>query len=305
MDGEIGVESDPGKGSRFWFSFPADVLEPAKAPPARLLEGVRVLIAKDRAKSRTVLSAIVKRLGATVEAVSSGGDAISEMKTTPFDLLLVDAQMPGSDGFEVARCARTLPHPPEIVMMLGAANLHSEAGECRRLQVRQYLVKPVNESELANALHRALHCIEQETLPAAPALQREVHALTVLLAEDNAVNQKLASRLLQKMGHQVTLAANGEEAVRAHSAGRFDVILMDVQMPEMNGFEATTRIREREKTTGEHVPIIALTAHAIQGDRERCLEAGMDDYLSKPLSSAALGEKLEIIALRLPAIAAS
>ena len=189
-------------------------------------------------------------------------------------------------------------------MMLGAANLHSEAAECRRLGVRQYVVKPVNESELANALYRALHCIEQETLTAAPAPKREVHGLTVLLAEDNAVNQKLASRLLQKMGHQVTLAANGEEAVRAHSEGRFDVILMDVQMPEMNGFEATARIREREKITGDHVPIIALTAHAIQGDRERCLEAGMDDYLSKPLNSAALGEKLEIISMRLPAIAA-
>ncbi len=303
MDGEIGVESEPGKGSRFWFNLPADVLEPAKAPPARLLEGARVLIADDRAKLRTVLSAIVKRLGATVEVVSSGEDAISEMKRTPFDLLLVDAQMPGSDGFEVARCARRLPCPPEMVMMLGAANLHSEAGECRRLGVRQYVVKPVNESELANALHRALHCVEQETLTAAPAPKREVHALTVLLAEDNAVNQKLASRLLEKMGHQVTVAANGEEAVRAHLTAAFDVILMDVQMPEMNGFEATARIREREEITGEHVPIIALTAHAIQGDRERCLEAGMDDYLSKPLNSAALAEKLEIVALRLSAIA--
>lgn len=304
MDGEIGVESDPGKGSRFWFSLPVDVLEPAKAPTARLLERVRVLIADDRAKSGTILSAIVERLGATVRAVSSGEDAISEMKKTPFDLLLVDAQMPGTDGFAVARYARRLPRPPEIVMMLGAAELHSDAGECRRLGVRHYVVKPVNESELANALYRAFHCFEQETVTAAPAPQREVRALNVLLAEDNAVNQKLATRLLQKMGHQVTLAANGEEAVRAHSAARFDVILMDVQMPEMNGFEATERIREREKITGEHVPIVALTAHAIQGDRERCLEAGMDDYLSKPLNSSALTEKLENVAQRLPVIAA-
>jgi len=147
------------------------------------------------------------------------------------------------------------------------------------------------------------HGFEQEILTAAPAPQPKVRALTVLLAEDNAVNQKLATRLLQKMGHQVTLAANGEEAVRAHLTAAFDVILMDVQMPEMNGFEATARIREREEITGEHVPIIALTAHAIQGDRERCLEAGMDDYLSKPLNSAALAEKLEIVALRLSAIA--
>jgi signal transduction histidine kinase/CheY-like chemotaxis protein len=302
MDGEIGVESDAGKGSRFWFGFPADVLEPAKASAEGLLESVRVLIADDRAKSRTVLSSIVERLGAIVRIASSGEDAILEMKRTAFDLLLVDAQMPGPDGFAVARYARRLLRPPEIVMMLGAAELHSDAGECRRLGVRQYVVKPVNESELANALYRAFHCLEQESVTAAPASQREVRALNVLLAEDNVVNQKLATRLLQKMGHRVALAANGEEAVRAHSADRFDVILMDVQMPEMNGFEATARIREREKNTGEHVPIVALTAHAIQGDRERCLDAGMDDYLSKPLNSSALIEKLEHVAQKVPAI---
>jgi two-component system, sensor histidine kinase and response regulator len=165
-------------------------------------------------------------------------------------------------------------------------------------------VKPVNEIELTNALDRAFHGFEQETLTAAPAPQPKIRALTVLLAEDNAVNQKLATRLLQKMGHRVTLAANGEEAVRAHLTAVFDVILMDVQMPEMNGFEATARIREREKTTGEHVAIVALTAHAIQGDSERCLDAGMDDYMSKPLNSSALAEKLENVALRLPAIVA-
>jgi two-component system sensor histidine kinase/response regulator len=303
MDGEIGAESDPGKGSRFWFSLPVDVLEPALAPSARLLEGVRVLIADDNAKSRMILTAVVKRLGATVEAIASGKGAISEMKKIPFDLLLVDAQMPGADGFEVARYARRLPHPPEIVMMLGAAELHADAGECRRLGVRQYVVKPVNEVELANALLRAFQGFEQEPLSPAPAPQPKTRALTVLLAEDNAVNQKLATRLLQKMGHKVTLAANGEEAVRAHLTAAFDVILMDVQMPEMNGFEATARIREREKITGEHVAIIALTAHAIQGDSQRCLDAGMNDYLSKPLNYSALAEGLENVALRLPAIA--
>jgi CheY-like chemotaxis protein len=164
-------------------------------------------------------------------------------------------------------------------------------------------VKPVNEVELANALLRAFQGFEQEPLSPAPAPQPKTRALTVLLAEDNAVNQKLATRLLQKMGHKVTLAANGEEAVRAHLTAAFDVILMDVQMPEMNGFEATARIREREKITGEHVAIIALTAHAIQGDSQRCLDAGMNDYLSKPLNYSALAEGLENVALRLPAIA--
>jgi CheY-like chemotaxis protein len=184
-----------------------------------------------------------------------------------------------------------------MVMMLGASQLHADAGECRHLGVKQYVVKPVSEAELTMALHRALNGFGKEFPAALPPRQLEMRALNVLLAEDNAVNQKLATRLLQKMGHQVTVAANGEEAVRAYAAGRFDVILMDVQMPEMNGFEATAHIREHEQRTGEHVPIVALTAHAMQGDRDRCLDAGMDDYLSKPLNSIALAEKLASMSL--------
>jgi len=295
MDGEIGVESEPGKGSRFWFSLPADVLECADVSSSQFLDEVRVLIADDRAKSRSVLSAIVERLGATVRAVSSGDEAISAIKDTAFDLLLLDAQMPGADGFAAARYARKLPRPPEIVMMLGASELHSDAGECRQLGIEHYVVKPVSQNELATVLHRALSGFGKELRTPAPAPAREVRTLTVLLAEDNTVNQKLATRLLEKMGHRVSLATNGAEAVRAHAAGQFDLVLMDVQMPEMNGFEATARIREREKITGEHVPIVALTAHAIQGDRERCLAAGMDDYLSKPLNATALAQKLESV----------
>jgi CheY-like chemotaxis protein len=236
---------------------------------------------------------MVERLGGTVHVVPSGEEAISKLKETSFDLLLIDAQMPGQDGFEVVRFAQKLSRQPEIVMMLGASELHADAGECRRLGVEEYVVKPVNESDLKSALHRILNGIGKESPAAAPIPQSMVRRLTVLLAEDNFVNQRLAIRLLEKMGHSVTLAANGEEAVQAHAAGEFDVILMDVQMPEMNGFEATARIREREMKTGEHVSIIALTAHAIQGDRERCLTAGMDDYLSKPLNASALAEKLQ------------
>ncbi|MGA3187224.1 MAG: response regulator, partial [Bryobacteraceae bacterium] len=296
MDGEIGVESEPGKGSRFWFRLPVEVLESAEIAPVRLLDSVRVLIVDDNAKSRTLLRKLVERLGARVQTAASGKEAISVMRNVPFDLLLVDAQMPGSDGFEVARLARRLPQPPAIVMMLGASDVHSDAAECRRLGVQQYVVKPVTEAELSPALHRALHGLVQELTTPVPAPQTGIPAtapLTVLLAEDNVVNQKLATRLLEKMGHHVTLAADGVGAVRAHAVERFDLILMDVQMPEMNGFEATAHIREREKWTGEHVPIVALTAHAMQGDRDRCVAAGMDDYLSKPLSANLLAEKLE------------
>jgi signal transduction histidine kinase/DNA-binding response OmpR family regulator len=297
MDGEIGVESEPGQGSRFWFSLPVDVLEPFEAPPEHVLDGVRVLIADDNAKSRAILCELIARQGAIVQAVSNGRDAISATKETLFDLLLVDAQMPGSDGFEVARCALRLPRPPVIVMMLGASELHSDAAECRRLGVHQYVVKPVSEAELLPALQRALNGLGNDILvPALPQIGiASTGPLTVLLAEDNTVNQKLATRLLEKMGHRVTVAENGAEAVRAHAAGNFDLILMDVQMPEMNGFEATALIRDQEKRIGGHVPIVALTAHAIQGDRDRCLAAGMDDYLSKPLNANALAEKLESV----------
>jgi two-component system sensor histidine kinase/response regulator len=296
MDGEIGVNSEAGKGSRFWFSVPFDVLEHSAASSSRELEHVRVLVADHGTKTRALLTSTLKRRGAHVCAVSSGEEALSQMEEKRFDLLLMDAMMPGVDGFEVVRRARRLASPPETIMMLGAARLHLDAGECRRLGVKQYLVKPVNESELFAAVRRVLGGVGEEVPVVVPVGPSKTRALKVLLAEDNAVNQKLATRLLEKMGHFVTLAANGGEAVAAHAAEEFDVILMDVQMPEMNGFEATARIREREKRTGEHVQIVALTAHAIQGDRERCLGAGMDDYLSKPLSASALANKLEIIA---------
>jgi two-component system sensor histidine kinase/response regulator len=296
MDGEIGVESKPGEGSRFWFSLPADVLEAAHTSSVRFLDRQRVLIADDSSKSRTTLAAMMQRHGATVQCASSGEEATAALGETHFDLLLIDAQMPGSDGFAVARRARKLARPPEMIMMLTASDLHANAAECKRIGVRQYILKPVSETELAAALHRALHDSADEPLTVEPVKPTQAVALTVLLAEDNAVNQKLATRLLEKMGHRVTLAADGEEAVRAHAGGHFDLVLMDVQMPEMNGFEATARIREREQATGDHVPIIALTAHAIQGDRERCLAAGMDDYLSKPLNAAALAEKLQRVA---------
>jgi CheY-like chemotaxis protein len=184
-------------------------------------------------------------------------------------------------------------------MMLGASNLVSDAAECRRLGFDQYVMKPLSEAEVTRALDRAVHGFGRDLeapVPVLPAGVARSASLSVLLAEDNVVNQRLGTRLLEKMGHRVTLASNGAEAARAHAGAEFDLILMDVQMPEMNGFEATARIREREQRTGQHVPIIALTAHAIQGDRDRCLAGGMDDYLSKPLNASLLAEKLENVA---------
>jgi two-component system sensor histidine kinase/response regulator len=300
MAGEIGVESEPGQGSRFWFVVPADVVEPAGPAMNRLLEDVRVLVVDDNARSRALLSELAGRHGASVQTASCGEDAMLLIRNTRFDALIVDAHMPGSDGFEVARAARRLPRPPPIVMMLGASNLLADAAECRRLGIDQYVMKPLSEAELTRALDRAIHGFGKNSEVPVPALLasgvRMGASLSVLLAEDNIVNQRLGTRLLEKMGHRVTLAANGADAVLAHAASPFDLILMDVQMPEMNGFEATGHIREHEQRTGQHVPIIALTAHAIQGDRDRCLAAGMDDYLSKPLNPSLLAEKLESVA---------
>jgi len=204
--------------------------------------------------------------------------------------------MPGMDGFEVAGRIRQLSDPGRpAVMMLSSADRKGDTALCRELGVARYLTKPVKQSELLDAILLAFGSRRRDwaragagPAPAAPA----AGPLRVLLAEDNAVNQRLAIRLLEKQGHQVTVANNGREAVEAVGRQAFDVVLMDVQMPEMNGFEASAAIREAERGTGRHLPIIALTAHAMKGDREHCLEAGMDDYLSKPIQARALAQAL-------------
>jgi CheY-like chemotaxis protein len=182
-------------------------------------------------------------------------------------------------------------------MMLSSADLSDDAQRCRELGIDLYLVKPVRQAELAEAILRVLRRSPSvEAAPRAQARAESRRALTILLAEDNPVNQRLAVRLLEKRGHKVTVVSSGRAAVEQHAAARYDVILMDVQMPEMDGLDATGVIREREHGTGCRTPIIALTAHALAGDRERCLSAGMDDYLSKPIQAAQLYEKIERLA---------
>ena len=186
-----------------------------------------------------------------------------------------------------------------VIMMLTSAGHPGDAARCQELGVAAYLLKPIRQSELREAIARVLGAGEQEG--AIPLITRyspgdaldPMAVLRVLVAEDNAVNQRLAARLLEKRGHRVTVTANGREAVEALANQTFDLVLMDVQMPEMDGFEATAVIREREKHNGAHIPIIALTAHAMKGDRERCLTAGMDGYLSKPIRSQELDDILE------------
>jgi CheY-like chemotaxis protein len=216
-----------------------------------------------------------------------------------FPVILLDANMPEVDGFEVVRRIKAVPALADAaIMMLSSADLCHDAQLCRELGVDMYLVKPVTQSELHGALLRVLHPNGSRGTQARPSPPAPGRTLRVLLAEDNPVNQKLAVRLLEKRGHTVILVENGREAVARHASESFDVILMDVQMPGMDGFEATAAIREQERIRGSFTPIIALTAHAMTGDRDRCLRAGMDEYLSKPIQAAQLYEMLDNLPAR-------
>jgi two-component system sensor histidine kinase/response regulator len=217
----------------------------------------------------------------------------------PYSLLLLDAHMPGMDGFTVAQQIQENPrYTGTTVMMLSSSDLNADAAYCGRLGIRRYLVKPVSQSELREAV---LGAISEYLLPQASGHSRETTRTRasagqrILVVEDNAVNQMLALRLLEKQGHAVTIAGTGLEAIERAAAGGFDVILMDVQMPGMDGLQATVAIREAEAGSGVHVPILAMTAHAMSGDRDRCLAAGMDGYLSKPICPRMLFETLDSI----------
>ena len=223
-----------------------------------------------------------------------------EAKSSPFSLVLTDAHMPGMDGFEFAQEIRNAPDLTGAVMMMLTSNERAEdIQRCRALGISVYLTKPVRRAELRSAISAAL---TRQTIatPKDPGSDvaalasglREPHvAMRILLAEDNMVNQRVVQRILEKSGHSAVLARNGIEAVEKFYGEKFDLVLMDVQMPEMSGFEATAKIRETEGAC--RTPIIALTAHAMSGDRERCLDAGMDDYLAKPIDSSTLIAMIE------------
>jgi len=236
-------------------------------------------------------------------AVESGARAITALREAQglgsiFPLILLDAQMPEMDGFALAECIKRNPDwRAATIMMLSSAGQRGDARRCRELGVAAYLTKPVRQGELLDAILTALGTRPIKEAPPVlvtrHSLRENSNHLRILLVEDNAVNQVLALRLLEKRGHTVAVAGNGKEALTALEKQSFDLVLMDVQMPEMDGFEATIAIREKEKTSGNHVPIIAMTAHAMVGDKERCLEAGMDDYISKPIRPEELNDFLK------------
>ena len=306
MQGRIWVESELGTGSRFHFiaQFGQQKGAPQTAvrSDAGVLRGMHVLIVDDNTTNRKILSKILATWGAQPVALESGAKAIeylqeSHRSGTDFPLILLDAQMPGMDGFTLAESIRRdLTGGVSTIMMLSSAGQRGDAKRCREIGVAAYLTKPVGKDELLGAILTALGARPAPEAPASVvtrhSLREEGHHLRILLAEDNAINQMLAVRLLEKRGHTVTVVDNGKEALAALRNQLFDLLLMDVQMPEMDGFEATAAIRSLEKLSGNHLPVVAMTAHAMVGDRERCLAAGMDDYLSKPIRPEELNNLL-------------
>ncbi|MDD2700194.1 MAG: PAS domain S-box protein [Sideroxydans sp.] len=311
MGGQLKVESELGKGSEF--SFTIDMAITSDKPLAEYqrtgrVQGMRVLLADDNATNRRLLEAMLHNWSMLPTSVDSGEAALQALDAAArdgrhFDLAILDVQMPGMDGFELAERIRNHPeHVGATVMMLTSEGQRWHAARCRELGVSTYLMKPVSQSELLDAIMTAMGEPAQEMpgLVTRHSLKESRRRMSLLLAEDNAVNQTLAVRLLSKMGHTVKVANNGLEALQLWMAEAFDAILMDVDMPEMNGYEATQHIRTQEQSDGRHIPIIAMTAHAMQGAREECLRHGMDGYVSKPIDVDSLWREIERIQGKAP-----
>ncbi len=297
MGGTIGVESQVGVGSRFHFTLRLDLCPdppPERAGPKRgALKGTRALVVDDNATNRRIVEEVLQSWEVAATASSSAAEALLLLRTAyrqgiPFELLLSDVNMPELDGFALLEQVRRDPSLSDIIaILLTSGDRAEDAARCQELKVAQRLMKPVKQSELHDAILDALGIVPLSPAEAAVAERAaalpETRPLRVLLAEDSLVNQRLALGLLERHGHRVTIANNGREALDLSAGGNFDVILMDVQMPELDGLQATRQIRQREEGGPRRVPIIAMTAHALKGDRERCLAAGMDEYVSKPV----------------------
>jgi CheY-like chemotaxis protein/HPt (histidine-containing phosphotransfer) domain-containing protein len=268
------------------------------------LRGLEVLVVDDNAANRRILEKMLLEWRMSPMLADSGRSAIEALRRAQqagksFPLVVIDEQMPEMDGFMVAEKIKqdaTLAGAT-IVMMLTSVRRPGEAARCRELGIAGYLVKPIGQADLLRAIVEALGrspaSAEPPSLITRHSLREAQCGLRILVAEDNPVNRELAVRLLEKRGHSVAVAMNGHEALARLERQPFDLVLMDVQMPEMDGLEATAAIREKEKTTGHHLPIIALTAHAMKGDRERCLGAGMDGYVAKPIRANELVAAIE------------
>ncbi len=310
MGGRLWVESEPGSGSTFHFTtrFGLSTERVQRRLPAESsrLRGLPVLAVDDNATNRRILHGMLAHWGMKPTVIAGGKQALAVLRQAqqigePFALVLLDNMMPEMDGFALVE---QIHQHPELtgatLMMISSAGRREDARRCRELGVSACMTKPIRRAELMDAILQALSFKESVTAWTRPTTHTARtpcgRRLQILLAEDNLVNQKLAVSLLEKRGHAVEVVGNGLEALAALERQSFDVVLMDVQMPEMDGLETTATIRARERTSHGHVPILAMTARAMKGDRERCLEVGMDDYVSKPLQPTELFEAVERLA---------
>jgi two-component system, sensor histidine kinase and response regulator len=323
MDGKMWVESEVGRGTQFHFTARLKAaqkpIEIGTMAPPEALRGVKVLVVDDNRTNRRILEGMLKLWDMKSTSVEHGEEALERLSAAqqegaPYGLVLTDMHMPKMDGFDLIEQIRQRPElSAATIMMLTSGGRRGDGARCQELGVAAYLLKPIRQSELREALARALGTREQAT--AIPLVTRKplkdargpATFLRVLLAEDNPVNQRLATRLLEKRGHRVVVTANGRAALEALAKDSYDLVLMDLQMPEMDGFEVTSALREKEKRKGDGVrqAVIALTAHAMKGDRERCQAAEMDGYLAKPIRTQELDAILEVYVARRTSAASS
>jgi PAS domain S-box-containing protein len=307
MDGRIWLESQLGVGTTFHFTARLDVQDPATIPVAaelHQLQGLPVLVVDDNATNRRILEEMLSHWGLKPTTVDSPYKAMKILEQAradghAFKLLLSDVNMPGLDGYDFVQWVRKQPDLQSLVaMLLTSARTSGDAARAREINVAALLTKPIKQSTLLDAIGEVMGA-QRASLAPPPAEDEPTAAsapMKILLAEDHPPNQQLAVRLLERHGHSVVVANNGLEVLAALEKESFDLVLMDIQMPEMDGFTATEEIRRRESQTGAHLPIVAMTAHAMKGDAERCLAAGMDDYVAKPIRRKTLYQALQRVA---------
>jgi two-component system sensor histidine kinase/response regulator len=310
MNGRIWVESEAGRGSIFHFVVRFAIQSTRGARPApvqpELFRQVPVLVVDDNSTNRQLLHVMLSRWGMRPTAVEGGRFVFEALEFArqagqPFSMVLLDSHMPEMDGFEVAKQIRDNPElASTTLLMLTSGGSPGDGARCRELGISAYLTKPLRPAELLEGIGRVLQKLPQQTAPLITqhSLREDRNRARILLAEDNPVNQTVAVRMLEKRGYAVVVASNGRAALATLEKDHFDVVLMDIQMPEMDGFEATAAIRAKEKISGTHIPIIAMTAHAMKSDEQRCLAAGMDGYVAKPIR---IQELLAALELHLPA----